>query len=323
MRCWAGRRSVPGFRAGHDYSLFEDYDIAHRTAQPDKQYEVAAARDAARRVVVTVLDLIAYRAGSYHATTDDWLEYRGVLRKALREADAVTTISEDVALALEIERMPMERERVFPILYGTEHLDGTEATEFPPELAVRGKIATEFLVCLGTNYAHKNRDLAIAVQQELCRRGLEVTLVLAGASVPYGGSFASERRLLTGGDDVIFLPSVNSRERNWLFRHAAVVLYPTSAEGFGLVPFEAARFGAPTVTVAFGPLLETSHDVPVVAASWNARDFADCAERLLRDPDLRRAQVNATLAAADRYSWDRTADEFTRMYRQLLSRSKR
>ena len=83
------------------------------------------------------------------------------------------------------------------------------------------------------------------------------------------------------------------------------------------------KFGAPTVTVAFGPLLETSHDVPVVAPSWNARDFADCAERLIRDPDLRRAQVNATLAAADRYSWDRTADEFTRMYRQLLSRSKR
>jgi glycosyltransferase involved in cell wall biosynthesis len=313
----------PALRVGSNYGELSGYDVLHRTAQPDRDFDVDGARTAAGRVVVSILDLIAYRAGSYHATTDEWLDYRAVLRESARRADGVTTISEDVASVLQQERFPVDRDRVFPILYGTEHLGGHEPSMFPAELADGDRLAGEFLVCLGTDYAHKNRDLAIGVHTELTRRGHHLTLILAGPSVPFGGSRNAERQRLESDGDVIFLPNVSSRERNWLFRHAAAVLYPTSAEGFGLVPFEAARFGSPTITVGFGPLLETSPEVPVVASSWDPREMADCVERLLRDPVLRREQVSATLVAADRYSWHRTAEAFIRMYLALLARPAR
>ncbi len=305
------------------YAAFADYDVLHRTAQPDKDFDVDAARGPAARVVISILDLIAYHAGSYHASSDDWLRYRAVLRDAARRADGVTTISEDVAQTLARERIPVESDRVFPVLYGTEHLSGHEPAAFPAELGPEGRLAGDFMVCVGTDYAHKNRDLAIAVHQELLARGRALTLVLAGPAVPFGGSRNSERQQLRNDGDVVFLPAVTSRERNWLFRHAAVVLYPTSAEGFGLVPFEAARFGSPTVTVGFGPLLETSAELPVMATSWDVRELADCVERLCADPVLRREQVSATLDVADRYSWRRTAEEFVRMYRALLARPMR
>jgi glycosyltransferase involved in cell wall biosynthesis len=305
------------------YAAFADYDVLHRTAQPDKDFDVDAARGPAARVVISILDLIAYHAASYHATADEWLQYRGVLREAARRADGITTISEDVAATLERERLPVEHDRVFPVLYGTEHLSGHEPASFPQELADGGRLGGEFMVCIGTDYAHKNRDLAIAVHHELARRGRALTLVLAGPSVPFGGSRNSERQQLRPDGDVVFLPAVTSRERNWLFRHASVVLYPTSAEGFGLVPFEAARFGSPTVTVGFGPLLETSANLPVMATSWDPRELADCVERLMADPVLRREQVSATLEAADRYSWRRTVEEFVHMYRALLARPAR
>jgi glycosyltransferase involved in cell wall biosynthesis len=305
------------------YAAFADYDVLHRTAQPDKDFDVDAARGPASRVVISILDLIAYHAASYHATADEWLQYRSVLREAARRADGITTISEDVAATLQRERLPIETDRVFPVLYGTEHLSGHEPAVFPHELADDGRLGSEFMVCIGTDYAHKNRDLAIAVHHELARRGRALTLVLAGPSVPFGGSRNSERQQLRTDGDVVFLPAVTSRERNWLFRHASVVLYPTSAEGFGLVPFEAARFGSPTVTVGFGPLLETSADVPVMATSWDPRELADCVERLAADPVLRREQVSATLDAADRYSWRRTAEQFVQMYRALLARPAR
>jgi glycosyltransferase involved in cell wall biosynthesis len=312
----------PSLRAG-GYAAFTDFDVLHRTAQPDKDFDVDVARRPAARVVISILDLIAYRAGSYHATTDDWMRYREVLRDAARRADGITTISQDVATMLDQERIPVEHDRVFPVLYGTEHIGGHEEASFPQELATNGRLAEQLVVCLGTDYAHKNRDLAVAVHRQLAERGRRFTLVLAGPSVPFGGSRNSERQHLHDDGDVVFLPNVSSRERNWLFRHAAVVLYPTSAEGFGLVPFEAARFGSPTVTVGFGPLLETSSDVPVVATSWDPRELADCVERLVDDPVLRREQVSATLAAGDRYSWRRTAEEFLRMYRVLLARPPR
>ncbi len=74
--------------------------------------------------------------------------------------------------------------------------------------------------------------------------------------------------------DVFVLPDLPSPERNWLMRHADLVLYPSSAEGFGLVPFEAARFGTPTLFTRFGPLQELAPDIPVAAEDWSPDTLA-------------------------------------------------
>ena len=42
----------PALRDGFNYSAFSEYDVLHRTAQPDQDFDVDAARGAARRVVV-------------------------------------------------------------------------------------------------------------------------------------------------------------------------------------------------------------------------------------------------------------------------------
>jgi glycosyltransferase involved in cell wall biosynthesis len=117
---------------------------------------------------------------------------------------------------------------------------------------------------------------------------------------------------------VVSLPELPSEERNWLLRHASVVLYPTSAEGFGLVPFEAARFGTPTVFVGFGPLAELGGNPPVLAQDWSPAAIADAVEALLNDPALAFRQVQACLEAASHHSWSRAADDLTLAYRTTL-----
>ncbi len=119
--------------------------------------------------------------------------------------------------------------------------------------------------------------------------------------------------------DVFVLPEVPSAERNWLFKHASAVLYPSSAEGFGLVPYEAARFGTPTVFVGFGPLRELAPDIPVTAADWSTASLADALERLLTDRELSKSQVEACLAAGSAYTWSATAQQLTNLYFRVLS----
>ena len=148
--------------------------------------------------------------------------------------------------------------------------------EMPRELMARGFVEGQFILCLGTDYAHKNRDLALAVLADLRRRGHAHALVMAGPTVPYGSSQLAEANfLLHHGDtlesEVFLLPDLPSSERNWLIRHADLVLYPSSAEGFGLVPYEAARFGTPTLFTRFGPLQELAPDIPVAAEDWSPR----------------------------------------------------
>lgn len=300
------------------------FDVAHRMVQPDQWFSVPRWRTVADRVVVTILDLIGYRNGAYHETPALWLLYRDALQEGAAAADAVVVISEDVKLQVEMERFPIDPQRLHAVPIGTEHLTGGEVMEMPRDLAARGFAADQFLLCLGTDYAHKNRDLALAVTVELRRRGHTHSLVLAGPTVPFGSSRPSEAELMlhhrdTLESDVFVLPDLPSAERNWLMRHADLVLYPSSAEGFGLVPFEAARFGTPTLFTRFGPLEEVAPEVPVAAKDWSPETLADAADVLLTDRAQAREQVEACLAAGTKYTWAATAERLAELYRHVLA----
>ncbi|MGH9264628.1 MAG: glycosyltransferase [Acidimicrobiales bacterium] len=305
-------RVVPG----RDFSAFGPVDVAHRPFQPDSPTDMAACQAVAARTAITVLDLIAYQAVSYQLAPEHWITYRDWLRQSIAQADAVIAPSADVRRQIVLERLPVDDERLPVAELGTDHLTGLEPATAPTGL-VEGE---RFLVVLGADYTHKNRDLAVRAHRELCeQRRFDGPLVMAGTPV-HGSSRDLEQQARAGDQRVVVLPDVTSEERNWLLRHAALVLYPTSGEGFGLVPFEAARFGTPTAFVPFGPLAELAGDLPVMAADWSPASLAAAAARLLDDAGLARAQVEATVAAGNRWTWDATAAKLTTIYRAMLAR---
>lgn len=301
---------------GRDFSAFGRVDVAHRPFQPDSPSDMDACRAVAERTVISILDLIAYHAVSYQLEPVHWRTYRDWLRQSVAQVDGVVAISHDVRRQILLERLPVEPARVLVAELGTDHLTGEEAESAPA--AVRTG-ADPFLVVLGADYTHKNRDLAVRAHRRLCEQGLDLTLVMAGTPV-HGSSRELEAQARAGDQRIVVLPDISSEERNWLLRHAALVLYPTSGEGFGLVPFEAARFGTPTAFVSFGPLAELAGALPVQAEDWSPASLAGAAALLLADPDLARAQVEATLVAGDRYTWDRSAAVLAEAYRGLLAR---
>jgi glycosyltransferase involved in cell wall biosynthesis len=295
-------------------------DIVHRPYQPDAVYPWSRWRDVGHRTVVTLQDLIAYDNGYYHSSGQAWLTYRDAIEQGAGFADAVVTISNDVAQAIRQAGLAVADERLYIVENGTDHPMGELGVERPPvEILERNMMTMPFLLTLGASYAHKNRDLSIATWRELTRRGHQIELVLAGVVVPFGSSRDDEALAASRGGVPITLPDVTSEERNWLMRHAAVALYPTSAEGFGLVPFEAARFGTPTAFVNFGPLAEVLANAPVTAADWSPQALADVVEALLRDPELANRQVQAALKSGEQYTWDVTAEKLVTIYKSVLS----
>jgi glycosyltransferase involved in cell wall biosynthesis len=301
----------------------EHADVLHRPFQPSGGLPWMNWRRSADRVLVTLQDLIAYSVGAYHDQPRGWMTYRRGIKQSVSKADGVIVISHDVASDLRRERLPLVAERTYVVENGTDHLTGAESEEYPAELMARGWAARDFLVVLGANYSHKNRDLAIRVHRKLRERNPALGLVLAGVAVAEGSSRVLEAIELRGTGGVVSLPDVTSEERNWLLRHASICLYPTSNEGFGLVPFEAARFGTPTVFTRVGPLAEVLDGVPVAAASWDPDELAECCQRLLEDPQLASEQVTATLKCGSRYTWDETAAGLVRAYRELLAQPAR
>lgn len=312
--------------ASTDFHVTERVDVLHRPCQTDGFIPWDHWRSISDRIVVTVQDLIAFNNPDYYPDVAAWKRYRRDLVHSMQAADGVVVVSEDVAHNIALEKLPVSPDRVRVIWNGVDHgLGHLNAGTPSAALISHGFVASEFVFLLGTSYSHKNRDLAIKAWAEMRARGLPVRMVMAGVMVPYGSTRSLEARVEAVfpedlRQDLVILPDVTAEERIWLLNHASMVLYPTSAEGFGLVPFEAAQCDTPTLFVSFGPLAELIPDVPVSAADWSPKALADAAESLLTDPVVARAQVEAVRNAASKYTWDSTADQAVRFYRELVAR---
>lgn len=298
----------------------EQVDILHRPFQPDRSIPWGRWRELSKRIVITLQDLIAYRVGSYHESGHRWLEYRNNIEAAARFSDAIVAISDDTRESILDERLAVELQRIHVVKNGGDHLVAGDVEQMPRALVEKGLVAAQFLLVLGASYSHKNRDLAIRTWKELRRRGHNIALVMAGAVVAKGASRQEEAIARRDADEdyLVVLPDVSSAVRNWLLRHASIVLYPTSAEGFGLVPFEAASMGTPTAHVSFGPLKELI-DSPELPQDWDPLHMADYCHQLLQEPDQAAKNVKHVLASGNHLVWATTAADLTLAYRQTLA----
>jgi len=310
----------------------EQADIIWFPNQIDARSNIGQARELGRRVVTTYLDLIAYDIPRYHASPEAWGVYRALQRRIALSVDGITTISADVATRL-LEEVPrLDPERVRPIPLGLDHITAQAASPTPPpaitDLAAQLR-SRRFLLVLGNDFAHKNRDFAIAVWQEVLRREVSCDLVLAGLHVRSSSSAAQESELLRTHVDlrgrVHTLGHVDEATRAWLLANSSAVLYPSSAEGFGLVPYEAAILGTPTTFTSFGPLREIAQPEPGSTSThlpthWTVDEFAADVVALLNDATTEHARLELLQQAISRHTWANFAAELVEMFTLTLQR---
>ncbi len=284
-------------------------DVIWYPNQIDGRSNIASARRLGARIVTTYLDLIAYDIPRYHGSADAWRAYRALQRRIALSVDGITAISADVADRLLTEVPRLEPDRVLALPLGLDHSPLDAAPEAPgDDLAglVKALGGKRFVAVLGNDFQHKNRDFAIRVWQRALQEGQPCDLVLAGLHVKSSSSKKDEDDLIARHLDlrgrIHTVGHVSSQSRAWLLANATVVLYPTSAEGFGFVPYEAAALGTPAVFTDFGPLKEIAalHDLP---RSWAVEEHTGDLVSLLVEQEARDRRVRGLREAIDRYTW--------------------
>lgn len=162
--------TLPGVRlttaaaAGRGWSV----DLVHRPLQVSAPADLALLAQLADRVVITQQDLIGHHNPSYFPSVDAWQRYRELTRRSLAAADRVLFFSahaRDEALADEL--VEAHRADVVPI--GVDHPLTRFRQPQPsrPPGADRLPVDCEMLLCLGTDYRHKNRVFALRILEEL------------------------------------------------------------------------------------------------------------------------------------------------------------
>lgn len=132
-------------------------------------------------------------------------------------------------------------------------------------------------------------------------------------------SDAVQARMEKGGREgwVRYLGFVPDADLPLLYAGAALFVYPSVYEGFGLPPVEAMASGVPVVVANASCLPEVTGGAAMLVAPEDVDDFARRLEQALVD-DGWRAQARADgLRVAARYSWDRCARETVEVYRKV------
>ena len=298
-------------------------DVAHRPFQVVTPLDVSLLRRMGRAVVLTQQDLIAFHNPAYFPDYAGWHGYRELARDALAAADRVAFFSAHAAReAIGEDLVEPGRARVVHI--GVDHQvvpphAEPRAPAEPADLAER-----PFLLCIGTDFLHKNRPFALEVLRALRERhGFGGRLVFAGPEAAGGTSREEEAawraRHPGEAEHVVDLGPVEEPEKTWVYANAALVVYPTVREGFGLVPFEAAEAGTATLWAAHSSLAELLPEEAAGIVPWDAEATAERAATLLADPAARAELVEAVRRAAARYRWDTTAARMVEVYREAAT----
>jgi glycosyltransferase involved in cell wall biosynthesis len=294
-------------------------DVVHRPQQVFTPDDLTLLRLVGKRVVIGQQDLVAFHNHSYHRDGDAWRAYRRTTRLALAGADQVVFFSEHARRdALAEDLLPAGRTHVVGI--GAEAIEAPRSPGHPPG----GLMAEDpFLLCLGADYAHKNRPFAIRLLGALRELGWPGRLVLAGAHVPYGSSHERERELLAEHPElagfVLDLGPIDESAKTWLYGHARALLYPTLYEGFGLLPVEAARACLPCLFAAQASLPEVAGDAAMLVP-WDALASAVAVLPLLSEGQARAGHLQK-LRTIPVPGWSEVARQLIAVYDHALAAS--
>jgi GT2 family glycosyltransferase len=287
------------------------FDLIHRPFQVVSASDLQMLRTVARRFIVSHLDCISYTNPSYALNAGAWLDYRRQTEATFAAADGMAFISEHARQDAAHKGLRLPPERSCVVYFGVDHqLHRAPAPPPPPACLKWGDVP--FLLVIGTNFEHKNRTYAVQVFQALAGRyAWPGHLIMAGPHVASGGSEVEEAHARSQHPEVDErihdLGGVTEAEKAWLLANAALVLYPSVYEGFGLIPFEAAAYQTPTLTFRETALEEILGDALTYLTSHDPERGAETVWQFINDPETLRRQVDSIRTRALAFSWDNVA----------------
>jgi glycosyltransferase involved in cell wall biosynthesis len=267
--------------------------------------------------VITLHDLAALIYPELHSPDERALQARA-REFAQERADRVIAVSQntkrDVAAHLGV---PEHRVVVVYSGVGDEFVPVDDDRVVACALAPYGLTPHRYILHVGTLEPRKNLVRLIEAYRQ-ARRQVEPPapkLVLAGAR-----GWRSEEVLgavtakgLTG--EVLWLGRVPHDAMPSLYSGAALVVFPSLYEGFGLPPLEAMACGTPVVASHAPAIPEIVGDAAVLVDPLDTASIAHGMVSLLGDPD-RQAALRATgIERARGFTWMRAAEETLAVYR--------
>ena len=272
------------------------------------------------KLVTTILDVIPLIIPDYAQGIGNRF-YLSLVQAASIGAAHTLTIS-DAAKADIINYLNIPAEQIT-----TTHLGVDEV--FHPRMgaekdaAVRKKydLPDQFVLYLGGYDVRKQvNQLLLAYTYVGQAEGDNIPLVLAGREPDWNKDLFPDMRKYAAELDISeyirWIGYVDEEDKPSLYRLADVFVFPSMAEGFGLMLLEAMASGTPVVANDIEVFREVAGEGAFLVES--AREMAGAIIALLLQEPLRKSIINQGLAQATNFTWRKTAQTTLEVYRKVM-----
>jgi glycosyltransferase involved in cell wall biosynthesis len=294
---------VPG--EGRMWSLVK-LPMAARKAKADVLHVQYSLSPLAKNGVTTIHDT-SFFIGPEWFSEGDLRSLRKSIPLAAKAAKRIVTVSN--TSKAEIERfLPAAKGKVV-VAHNARPpwIKPVEAKECEQVLRELG-VQAPFLLTVGTNWARKNQELAVAAVNSLPSE-LPHKLVVTGKATH---SLSSARVQPVG--------YVSEHQLSALYSSASLYLAPSLHEGFGIPLVEAFGCGCPVICGMGGAMPEVAGKAARVTNSYAAADWSEAVTSLLREPSTLEDLRQRGFARDQQFSWSESARQHVRAYEEACRR---
>ena len=266
----------------------------------------------AKKIVTTVHDFsfILYR--DFHPK--ERIEYfEKYFFNNLDRSDMIITGSEYTKREI-LKYTKFKEDKIVVIYHGIDH----NLFKVYQKIELGFDLPSKFILSVGSIEPRKNLLRLLKAYQGLpLEIKDEYKLLLVGFSGWENSEIISLIKELE--EYVQYLGFISDEELAQVYNLATLFVYPSLYEGFGLPVLEAMACGTAVVSSGLSSLPEVGGDAPLYCDPYSITDIQEKIVSTLADSSKRDSMVKKGLAQAQKFSWQKSAQEHKRVFALMLN----
>lgn len=265
--------------------------------------------------IITVHDLSIYRYPQTHPL-ERIQQFEKNFDATLKRASHIITDSEAMKREI-IELLGWAEDKISVVLLGV-------TAEFIPrqidhyEFLERYSLNIEgYTLCVATIEPRKNIDKLLSAYKVIQKQLRELfPLVLIGGIGWNSDTIIAQIEEGVREGWVIRPGFVTDKELVLFYQHAALFVYPSAYEGFGLPVVEAMACGVPVIISNRTSLPEVADGAALIIEPDNHEEFVNGLQKGLEDEAWRINAIENGIKKAKQYTWEKCVNETVKIYKK-------
>jgi len=257
--------------------------------------------------VLTVHDMIHELYPHYFTNEPETIHNKKLL---IESATKIIAISENTKKDLLHLYPHIDRNKVEVVYLAHTITNETPATLDLPE---------KYVLFVGKRSVYKNFEFFLKAAASTIQQHAGLYIFCAG-----GNSFTADELTLIndlGLTGRVLQKNFEDNELSGFYKNALCFVFPSEYEGFGIPVLEAMAAGCPVILTNNSSFPEVAGNAGIYFELNNAADLKNKLDELLINTGLREEYIMKGIRQAGKFSWEKTAKETMKVYKQALKSS--